>query len=445
MKEQADWDELIDRHLRGELDESEKERLAERLDSEVSAREDFVEQVRWDTRFAEVLHEKGEAPAETRLPKRKPAMAFSRMLLATAAAIIIALAVGLYLHGRSADRPIARITGLSGSFQWTGDGARVSHNLKRGDELSAGTIEGMLPGSWFELAFNDGSTVTIFGNSTLTLSDHGQKELHLKEGSISSNVRPQPAGRPMLVRTRSALLEVLGTQLEVEVRLSATMLNVNEGRVRVTRFSDGRTVDVPARHRVIAAADQEMRPLPVPDAVNRWRSQLHLGPRRLQGKWSPATETLPAKLEAIPYTTPSGKTIYTVGLGVSRGDMTPVNLEPESRLQVRGRVRSHHKVYVGVTVRNADGAFAGRFQVTRPAEDFSPGQDFDLMLQLGDFKLDPSLKNVKHKLPRTPINQVVETIWCHSLDKQAGLEILSAELIPSAEDVWAKGRPNELR
>ena len=125
--------------------------------------------------------------------------------------------------------------------------------------------------------------------------------------------------------------------------------------------------------------------------------------------------------------------------------MTPVNLEPESRLQVRGRVRSHHKVYVGVTVRNADGAFAGRFQVTRPAEDFSPGQDFDLMLQLGDFKLDPSLKNVKHKLPRTPINQVVETIWCHSLDKQAGLEILSAELIPSAEDVWAKGRPNELR
>jgi ferric-dicitrate binding protein FerR (iron transport regulator) len=434
MNEPPKWDELIDRHLRGELSESEKEQLAERLDSDASAREDFIEQVRWDTHFAEVLHEKDEAPEATRFPKRRPAVAFSRTLLAAAATIIIALAAGLFLQLKRLERPIARITGLSGSFQWTGDGGRVSHNLESGAELSAGTIEGMLPGSWFELAFTDGSTVTIFGSSTLTLSDHGQKELHLKEGSISGNVRPQPARRPMLVRTRSALLEVLGTQFEVEVRRSSTMLNVNEGRVRVTRFCDGRTVDVPARHRVIAAADQEMRPLPVPDSVNSWKSQLHLGPRRLQGKWLPATDTRDATLAAIPYTTPSGKTIYTVGLGVSRGDMTPVNLRPGSRLQVRGRVRSPQKVYVGVTVRDADGAFAGRFQVTRPAEAFSPGQDFDLVLQLGDFKLDPSLKSVKNKLPGTPFNLLVETIWCHTLDKQAGLEILSVELIPSVDE-----------
>jgi len=434
MNEQADWDELIDRHLRGELNESEKEQLAERLDSEASAREDFVEQVRWDTRFAEVLHEKGEAPEETRFPKQKPAMAFSRTLLATAAGIIIVLAAGLYLQWGRVQRPIARITGLSGSFQWTGDGGRVYHDLNIGAELSGGTIEGMVPGSWFELAFKDGSTVTIFGNSTLTLSDHGQKELHLKEGSISSNVKPQPAGKPMLIYTRSARLEVLGTRFEVEAARASTTLNVSEGNVRVKRYSDGCTVDVPARHRVVAAADQDMEPLPVPDSVHQWRSRLNLGPQRLQGKWSPETENLPAKLEAIPYTIPSGKTIYTVGLGVSRGDMTPVNLKPESRLQVRGRVRSPHKVYVGVTVRDADGAFAGRFQVTRPAEAFAPEQDFDLMLQLGDFKLDPSLENVKHKLPQTPFNLVVETIWCHTLDKQAGLEILSVELIPSVDE-----------
>jgi len=433
VNEPPNWDELIDRHLRGELSESEKEQLAERLDSDASAREDFVEQVWWDTRFGEVLREEGEVPAETRFPKRRPAMAFSRTLLAAAAGIIIALAAGMYLQWRSVERPIARITGLSGSFQWTGDGGRVSHNLNVGAELSAGTIEGMLPGSWFELAFDDGSTVTVFGNSTLTLSDHGQKELHLKEGSISSNVRPQPEGRPMLVRTRSALLEVLGTQFEVEVRRSSTMLNVNQGCVRVTRYSDGSTVDVPARHRVIAAADREMRPLPVPDSVNRWRSRLHLGPRRLQGKWSPATDTRDATLAAIPYTTPQGWTLYTVGFAVSVGDKPPVMLQPDSRLRVRGRVRSPHKVYVGVTVRDAGGDFAGRFQVTRPAEAFSPGQDFDLILSLRDFQLDPTLSGVKHKLPRTPFNLLVETFWCHTLDKQAGLEIVGVELYPSAE------------
>jgi len=33
------------------------------------------------------------------------------------------------------------------------------------------------------------------------------------------------------------------------------------------RLSDGSTVDVPAKHRVTAAADQEMPPVPAPDAA----------------------------------------------------------------------------------------------------------------------------------------------------------------------------------
>ena len=90
----------------------------------------------------------------------------------------------------------------------------------------------------------------------LTFSDDDQKKLHLKAGSLSSNVKPQPAGKPMLIYTRSAMLEVVGTQFEVEAETAATMLNVSEGSVRVTRFSDGNSVDVPARHRVIAAADK---------------------------------------------------------------------------------------------------------------------------------------------------------------------------------------------
>ena len=50
MSDAHDWQELIDRHLRGELNESEKERLAELLDSDATAAQDFVEQVQWDTR-----------------------------------------------------------------------------------------------------------------------------------------------------------------------------------------------------------------------------------------------------------------------------------------------------------------------------------------------------------------------------------------------------------
>ena len=370
---------------------------------------------------------------------------------AVAAAVVVLIAT-LYFQQPRAEHQIAKITGLSGSLQWTGDGGRVFHDLSVGTELPGGTVEGMAPGSWFELEFNDGSTVTISGNSMLTFSDHGQKKLHLKEGSVSGNVKPQPAGKPMLIYTRSAMLEVLGTQFEVEARLSATMLNVSEGKVRVKRLSDGRTVDVLAKHRVIVAADRKMSPVMVPDSVSRWKSQLHLGPDGTYGKWSPGTDEEDAKLKAIPYTTPQGKTIYTAAFGVSRGDKPPVILQPASRFRVRGRIASTHKVYFGLTVRHPNGEFAGRFQTTRPAVEFQSGQDFEVILHLGDFRLDPSLIEMKNKLPSVPFHLVVESMWCHTLDEQAGLEIGEVELLPPTTDppplpimdIWAAASQGNL-
>ena len=256
-----------------------------------------------------------------------------------------------------------------------------------------------------------------------------------KEVSVSGNVKPQPAGKPMLIYTRSAMLEVLGTQFEVEAGLAATMLNVSKGKVRVKRFSDGRTVEVRAKHRVIAAADQEMLPVPVPDSVSRWKSQLHLGPDSTYGKWSPETNTEDTKLGAIPYTTPQGITIYTATFGVSHGDTPPVILQPASYLRVRGHIASTHKVYFGITVRHPEGEFAGRFQTIRPAVEFPSGEDFEAILELRDFTLDPSLIKMKNKLPSAPFDLAVEAFWCHTLDQQAGLEIVEVELLPSTTSV----------
>jgi len=492
MSDAHDWQELIDRHLRGELSESEQERLAELLDSDAAARKDFVEQVQWDTRLAEVLRESrgssreanveegaddvldeqskrvatvarrwvGDSPrsgdrsyrgnTEPAALRQARTTTFMKALLAISAVIIVALAASLYFRQPSterpaeettaqqpsADPPIARISGLSGPLQWTGDGGRVTYDLSAGAELSGGTIEGLAPGSWFELEFNDGSTATISGNSMLTFSDDGQKMLHLKEGNLSSNVKPQSPGKPMLIYTRSAMLEVLGTQFEVEAERASTTLNVSEGKVRVKRFSDGSTVDVPARHRLIAAADRDMLPRPVPHSVSQWKSELSLGPVRTQGKWSPGTDSQEAKLGAIPYTSPQGMTIYTTGFSVSWGDKPPVTLQPASRLRVRGRIASPQKVYFGITVREANGAFAGRFQTIWPADELRSGQDFEVTLHLRAFRLDPSLASLKQELPSDPFHLVVETIWCHTLDKQAGLEIaeVELELIPPAED-----------
>jgi len=446
MKDSESYQELLLRYLDGNLLPEEQAQVAELLRNDPNARAFLRDVAEQAVTIADVerVEERRDREIEARQDwagnRRetltrigRPRTRLARWPWAVAAAACFALIASVYFQSPSDGLEIAKITGLSGSLQWTGDGGQVFHDLRVGTKLPGGTIEGMVPGSWFELEFNDGSTVTISGNSMLTFSDHGQKKLHLKEGSVSGNVKSQPMGKPMLIYTRSAMLEVLGTQFEVEAGLAATMLNVSKGSVRVKRLSDGRTVDVPAKHRVVAAADREMLSVPIPDSVSRWKSQLHLGPDGAQGKWSPKTDGQDAKLGTIPYTSPEGHTIYTAGFGVSFGDKPPVILVPDSHLRVRGHIASTNKVYFGVTVRHTGGEFAGRFQTIRPAAKFPGGEDFEVVLQLRDFQLDPSLAKIKDKLPSAPFDLAVESFWCHTLDQQAGLEVTEVELIPTVK------------
>ena len=91
-------------------------------------------------------------------------------------------------------------------------------------------------------------------------------------------------------------------------------------------------------------------------------------------------------------------------------------------------------MYFGLTVRRPNGEFAGRFQTIRPAEEFQSGQEFDVVLPLRDYQLDPSLFEMKNKLPSAPFGLNVEAIWCHTLHDQAGLAVTEVELIASEED-----------
>jgi len=367
-----------------------------------------------------LVPESPDQVTRARIRRIKPLMAI---------AAVIALVVSMIVHWPSAEQQIATITGLSGSVQWTGEAGQVTNGLQLGMRLSGGTIEGMTPRSWLELEFDDRSTLTISGTSRLTYSDQGQKRLHLSEGSVSSSVTPQPLGKPMLVYTRSALLEVLGTQFEVETGLSDTRLTVNKGKVRMKRLSDGHAVDVLAQHRAIAGDDRDMLPTSIPDAVNRWQSELHLGPDGANGKWSPGTDSQDATLGAIAFNTPEGTVIHTATFCTIFHDKAPVVLKPDSRFKIRGRVALSNPVYFGVTVRNTDGGFGGRFQIVLPAAAFPSGEDFELDLQLRDFRLDPGLIEMKSRLASNPFNFVVESFWCHTLDKQAGLAVMEAELI----------------
>ncbi|MDE0864741.1 MAG: FecR family protein [Rubripirellula sp.] len=280
----SDLEKRIGAWLDGRISEVESETLQQELRESAEARATFDSFAHLDAVIREVADTESVgaislASGSSFSNPKSATTYYVRATLAMAAGIIVALTATLYYQRVNAGRSIARITGLNGTLTWIGDGGQIvqgagspqtptrwSNALSEGAELRGGTIEGMAPDSWFELEFHDGSTGMISGDSILTFSDQGQKELRLKQGRFSADVVPQPAGEPMLIHTPSAVLTVIGTQFDVETGPESTMLYVSEGNVQIRRVSDGKTVAVSAGYRVVASTDSNMLPqLVAPD------------------------------------------------------------------------------------------------------------------------------------------------------------------------------------
>lgn len=357
--------------------------------------------------------------------KRGRASGWLGMFAASAAATVLT-AVVLWPRAKP---EVARVTGLNGSLQWIGDGGRLERDLKVGTVLGGGTLEALSADSWMSLEFRDGSAVTISGPTMLTLAEDGQKQLHLREGSLFAEVARQAQGRPMLIHTRTAELEVLGTQLDVEADPEATRLNVNEGRVRVTRLVDGSVADVPARHQVVASADRSeaLTPTLRAEAVDRWRSRLTAS----VGKPLPPEGDLPARLRAMPIILSRPKqgtfAVFVAAFGVAQADSPPVRLEVGSRFRIRGRLGSAHDLGFGVTMKRSGGSFGGKFEAIVPGREL-PEQDGGF-----DLTLDPAiLKPLQPGAAGTLIGSEVEDCYVFTVNDDVGLEVIEVELVPPA-------------
>lgn len=483
MTDYHELEDLIDRHLHGELDERDQERLAEWLDTEPAARKLFIQHVHWDTELGEAVREEpasnsegqeirsgsrqdfrpssggsAETPDEFRcghaaqltITAEKTSTGSNRLLhslLALSLIVIAGLATVLIQERSQAPEEgaaavhqaipsIARITGLSGSLIWTGDRGEIVRDIAVGTELAGGTIEGMAPDSWFELQFHDGSEVMISGNSMLTFADAGQKVLRLREGRLSADVQPQPDGKPMLIHTRTALLQVLGTRLDIEAGLASTSLNVSEGKVRIRRLSDGSEVDVPADHHVVADDEQEFTPTRTSASVNDWKTDFQSKPGNY-GKWRPASDNHPASLKAIPLVVPHAPkvTLQLAGVSVKRSDGSPVVVAAGSRFRLKGHIRLDVPVYFGIRVNHENGEFAGMFrgdlQKAQPPTQRDVSGVFEETYELKNFTVDPAVWEKRNELAAHPAGLVLDGVWAFTFAQpSSGLELTECELIP---------------
>ncbi len=432
---------LVRRYQDQQLNSEELRELNNLLRTDNHAREIFMQETNLIAAIEDIADEQNLGDRLDALPMQpldthtqlanRWTMATGWLIAALAASLLLALFS--VSSGRTEDKTIATVMGVNGPLQWTGNGGQVRSDLSVGMKLPGGTIDGVSPDSWFSLQFDDGSVVVTSGNSMLAFSDLGQKVLHLKSGRLSADVRPQPDGSPMLIHTRSATLEIVGTSFEIDADSAATALNVTQGKVRVKRRSDGQLVDVPAQHQVIAAADQELSVSQIPKISHQWQSRLQDGPRRVHGRWLPRTADQDPMLGCLPIVTEKNKTIYSASFRVTVPDAAPVMTNERSIINIRGRLDRATNLYVGMTLKTTEGEFAGRFQVVLPSRKLRTGTAFNYALEIENFRLDPALSAKQDSFSSSADELVVESIWCHTLYEQAGLAITSVELTEQSE------------
>ena len=369
-----------------------------------------------------------------------------------AAAAVIAL-VAVVLLQRNAP-VIATITALDGTVRWTGDGGRVSHDLKPGMQVPGGTLECLSVDSSVAFRFLDGSTVTLSGLSKLTLSEPGRKELHLRAGHLSATVMPQREGRRLRVLTPAAELDVLGTRFDVKADDAQTKLTVSEGVVRATRRIDGRVVEVPAAHQAVATIDGQgdMEAVKIREAAHMWKANLErdaehgkwlstvhalrcdLGRAVESGKmtkeeavqafqkWSDVLREDEGVVRAMPYglqPDPRRNVIWVVILGASKGQSGPIVLIDDNRFRIRGKVRGPAEIGFGFTGFDPESQSSMRYQMTRRIEG-----EFDVEIPLSEFL------SIKDRSSATSARERDVVNWyCWTKRHETGLEITGVELL----------------
>ena len=230
--------------LDGECDDAQANAIEQALEQDAELRAHLAALVRQRLMLAEVCatHQAGSGVrpasrsassrrlrAAVRLPSRH------RPLLWLAAAAGVLLAVGLFLvpdlPGPTDDHFVQVITAGDGVMS-VRDGR--SQSVHVGSLLGAGARLSIPPLTFADLRFEDGSSVTVAGDSTVVLLLHARERLRLERGAVTATVTPQPPDTVFAITTAHGVATVIGTRFTLAATASATFLMVERGRVRLS-------------------------------------------------------------------------------------------------------------------------------------------------------------------------------------------------------------------
>jgi ferric-dicitrate binding protein FerR (iron transport regulator) len=244
MTASGDGQHLLDAYLDGDLADADQAAFLDWLRADPAHRRAFVLASHLDRTLAEVRRPMPAAPASARRPTA-PARPWPRSLFLRPLLVGAALAVATSLLVFAVPRPARPATAPADPGPAITAGAVTVDGRAGvpGDRPAAGARLEVAAGSVADLAWADGTRLTVQGGSALRLPGDG-RHLDLAHGRLRAEVAPRPAGAPLLLVTGETALVVLGTAFTLAAGDGGTRLAVEHGHVRSTDLVTGAVRDV---------------------------------------------------------------------------------------------------------------------------------------------------------------------------------------------------------
>jgi len=352
-------------------------RLAELLRADAAARRRYRRfmalhgALAWD--YASVAREVPDAPARKR---------FSPGPWIAAAAIAALLATGwLVQRASTSAATLAVVESVSGSISWSDAAMPRPRAVAIGAALGSGLLTADGENAAVQLRLADGTRVWLSGESELALSAETAtgSVIALRRGNLDAVADSRPGSPPASIRTGIAevSLSATGGTLNITADAARTSVAVESGHARVRRLVDGATLELAHNQSAIATLDIRDRLAAVPDNEHPpviWRRAFDRPPPAgSKGEWRSHEEPGGPCLRAVPYVAgrrPDGSPVIHHGITARPADGSGVlaSLTPTTVLRVRWRTARPASLQMFTSLKTADGAFGGNFELIARAE-----------------------------------------------------------------------------
>lgn len=274
MRPQPDLD-LLQTYLDGELADELALALEVRLRAEPDLADALVRLAREDAILTEWARSAGvvqlaEGDTPRRIDREEPRRWSRRWAVVGGLAAAAAVVLAFLGHGHFRTEPpateLARLEEVQGEVFVVPE-AGEPFPAQSGQQLASGQgLRTQGDGSSAVLAFDDKSRVELGADTTIRMPEtQSGKRIILEQGTVAADVAAQPEGRPMIVATPHAEARFVKARSSVASTSAETRIESAQGKVQLTRKSDGRTLDLPVGWYAVAAGASNLfdaKPLP---------------------------------------------------------------------------------------------------------------------------------------------------------------------------------------